>query len=517
MKKSLSFLIMLVLVLSTVLSGCAGGTSNETSANLSSDTQTEPVYGGELVYGMTQDLVSLDPHQSTDAGTRSVVFNLYEGLVKPAPTGDLIPAVAEEFSISDDAKVYTFTLRNGITFHDGSLVTVQDIVYSIKRYAEIQGESSAFSIALSSVEATDDKTVVVTLKEPDSEFLSQMTLAIIPEANADPEGNPIGTGPFRYVSYDVGDKLVVEKYDGYWKEGAPYLDKVTFRFLPDVTTAVTLLKAGSIDVLNYMTAAQVSELTKAQADAFRIVEGNMHLVHAMFLNNAYGPLSDVRVRQAICYAVNRDEINQFLFDGKSTIIGTHMIPDLKTWYNEETASVYSYDPDKAKELLREAGYENGFDLVITVPSAYDQHIDTAQIIADQLSKVGINATLEKIEWNSWLQDVYRGRNYQATVIGFDGKLNPSDWLAKYGTGADKNIANYSNAEYDELLAKALAAVKTEEKADLYHQMEMNLAENAASVYIEDPADFVAMNANFDGYVFYPTAAYDVSTIYQVKK
>lgn len=508
-------------MLSTALCGCKGGTDNETSADLSSPDaqasgahQTEPVYGGNLVYGMTQDLVSLDPHQNTDAGTRSVVFNLYEGLVKPTPSGDLEPAVASDYTISSDATVYTFTLREGIKFHNGDPVTTKDIVYSINRYAEIQGESSAFSVAVKSIEFTDT-TVTITLSEANSEFLPQLCIAIVPDGFED-FTNPIGTGPFKFVSYSVGDKLELAANKEYWIEGVPYLDGVTFRFLPDVSTALTNLKAGTIDVLNYLTDAQVAELKSYDSEAYRFVVGNMNLVHAMFLNNAEGPLQDVRVRQAICYAVDRDAINNFLFGGQSTLIGTHMIPSLKTWYNDDTTNIYSYDTEKARSLLKEAGYENGFDLVITVPASYSQHVSTAEIIAEQLKIVGINVSIEKIEWSEWLSDVYRGRQYQATVIGFDGALNPSDWLRKYGSEASNNMMNYSNAEYDALLEKALSAVDTEEKAALYQQMEMNIAENAAAVYIEDPADFVGMNSAFDGYQFYPTAAYDCSLIYQVK-
>ncbi|MCF0136550.1 MAG: ABC transporter substrate-binding protein [Lachnospiraceae bacterium] len=513
MKKRTLF-IALVLAAAIALCGCKGDTTGENSADLSSNTQTEPVYGGTLVYGMTQDLVSLDPHQVTDAGTRSVVFNLYEGLVKCTPAGDLEPAVASDLKISEDAKVYTFTLREGLTFHNGASVTTKDVEYSLKRYAEIQGETSAFSVAIDSIDITDT-TITITLTEPNSEFLPQLTVAIVPDGFTDFSA-PVGSGPFKFVSYSVGDKLELAAFEDYRVEGLPYLDAVTFRFLPDVSTALTNLKAGTIDVLNYLTAAQVKELTNYDSEGFRFTVGNMNLVHAMFLNNAYEPLQDERVRQAICYAVDRDAINNFLFDGKSTILGTHMLPALQTWYNDDVTSVYSCDVERAKELLADAGYADGFDLVITVPSAYSQHVSTAEIIVEQLKMVGIRATVEKVEWSEWLENVYRGRQYQATVIGFDGQLNPSDWLAKYGSDASNNLTNYSNAEYDALLAKALAAVDTEEKAGLYHQMEMNLAEHAASVYIEDPADFVGMTSGFDGYTFYPSAVYDCSLIYQVK-
>ena len=517
MKRLLAILLSLGLALSAVLTGCtADGSKDGTSDDAQTHTETEPVYGGHLVYGMTQDLVSLDPHESTDAGTRCVVFNIYEGLVKPTSEGKFIGAVAQDYRMSDDALTYTFVLRDGIRFQNGQEVTVEDIVYSINRYAEFSGESSAFSLALKEVSCPDEKTVVVTLNAPDSEFLSQLTVGIIPNGS-DAGENPVGTGPFAVMEYKAGQYLDLVKNEYYWEEGKPYLDSVRFKFIADVNTAFTELQAGTIDVLNYLTSPQVQALTKSAKDEFRIVEGNMNLVHAMFLNNQSGPLSDVRVRQAICYAVDRDAINSFLFDGKSTIIGSHMIPSLTTWYQPEAASVYTYDVEKAKDLLKQAGYENGFELTITVPSSYSQHVDTAQIIADQLSMVGIKVEIKQVEWTVWLNEVYKGRNYEATVIGFDGKLNPSDWLAKYGSEASNNLTNYSNAEYDALLEKALKAVEEDEKASYYKQMQMNIAENAAAVYIEDPADFVAMNSAFDGYIFYPTAAWDLSTIYQVKQ
>ena len=519
MKRKNILLSLLVLLVSAALCACQGGKNTETdssTATSSTDANTSsegtPTTGGSVVFGMTQDLVSLDPHQITDAGTRSVVFNMYEGLVKPTTTGDLEPAVASDYTISDDATTYTFTLRDGVTFHDGSTVTAEDVKYSIERYAEIQGESSAFSDLLDRVEIVDDSTVAVYLKEGNSEFLANLTLAIIPASNEDPAGNPIGTGPFKYVSYTPGQNLTLAKNENYWQDGVPYLDEVQFKFVADTDTAFTQLQAGTIDIMNYLTTAQVQTLSQL-GDQFDIVEGNMNLVHAMFLNNDYEPVSDVRVHQALCYAVDRDAINSFLFNGKSHIIGSHMIPSLETWYEPAAETVYTYDVEKAKELLSEAGYGNGFDLTITVPSSYSQHVDTAQIIVEQLSAVGINASIEQVEWSTWLEDVYTNRNYQATVIGFDGTLAPSDWLQKYGTDASNNIANYSNEEYDTILAQALSTVDTQEKADLYKQLQMNLAENAASVYIEDPADFVAVNSKFGGYTFYPTAAWDMSAVY----
>ena len=524
MKKKQLLSGVMALLLSATLCACGGsktaeGTSEaagESSEAETSNTLSEgtPVPGGSVVYGMTQDLASLDPHVDTDAGTRDVVFNLYEGLVKPTSDGGFIPAVASDYIISDDAKTYTFTLRDGITFHDGTPVTIEDVKYSIDRYAEIQGESSAFSSLVDSVEVQDDKTLVVNLKESYSEFLPMMTIAIIPQSNEDPAGNPIGTGPFKYVSYTPGQNMELEKYDGYWQEGVPSLDSVEFKFIADVDTAFVELQAGTIDILKYLTAAQAETLGD---EDYNIVQGSMNLVHAMYLNSAYEPLSKTEVRQALCYAVDRDAINNFIFGGKSHIIGSHMIPAMSKYYEPEAETVYSYDPEKAKELLADAGYADGFDLEITVPSSYSQHVDSAQIIADELSQVGINVTLNQVEWSTWLQDVYKGGNFQATVIGFDGTLAPSDWLKKYVTDDAKNFMHYSNTEYDDVFNTAYTTVDDDVKVENYKKAQMILAEDAAAVYIEDPANLVAVSKKFGGYTFYPTAAEDMSLLYQVEQ
>ena len=524
MKKKQLLSGVMALLLSASLCACGGsktaeGTSEaagESSEAETSNTLSEgtPVPGGSVVYGMTQDLASLDPHVDTDAGTRDVVFNLYEGLVKPTSDGGFIPAVASDYIISDDAKTYTFTLRDGITFHDGTPVTIEDVKYSIDRYAEIQGESSAFSSLVDSVEVQDDKTLVVNLKESYSEFLPMMTIAIIPQSNEDPAGNPIGTGPFKYVSYTPGQNLELEKYDGYWQEGVPSLDSVEFKFIADVDTAFVELQAGTIDILKYLTAAQAETLGD---EDYNIVQGSMNLVHAMYLNSAYEPLSKTEVRQALCYAVDRDAINNFIFGGKSHIIGSHMIPAMSKYYEPEAETVYSYDPEKAKELLADAGYADGFDLEITVPSSFSQHVDSAQIIADELSQVGINVTLNQVEWSTWLQDVYKGGNFQATVIGFDGTLAPSDWLKKYVTDDAKNFMHYSNTEYDDVFNTAYTTVDDDVKVENYKKAQMILAEDAAAVYIEDPANLVAVSKKFGGYTFYPTAAEDMSLLYQVEQ
>ncbi len=512
LKKVLSGLM--VLMVSAALCACGGGKKTESSAsdNTSSE-KTEAETKGEadhsrLVFGMTQEVASVDPHMDTDAATRSVLFNVFEGLVKPTSTGDIVPAVASDYTISEDATTYTFTLRDGITFHDGNPVTVEDIKYSLERSAGIDGDSSALSV-ISEINLVDDKTVEIVPSAPNSEFIYNLSIAILEEANDDAQGtNPIGTGPFMLTEFAQSQYIMLDKYEGYWNTELDYIDAAEIKMIADADSAFLELQAGTIDGIQYLTYDQVSALT----DDYNVIEGTMMLVHGMFLNNADKTLSNELVRQAINYAVDRDEISAQLFDGKSLITNTHGYPLITAWYNADTEGTYSYDPEKAKELLAEAGAE-GMSLEITVPSSYTQHMNTAQIIVEQLQAVGINATINGVEWADWLSNVYQGREYQATIIGFDiSSLSPATWYKRYYSSSSNCMTNFSDPEYDALYEKAIETVDFDEKHELYSQMQQILAEKAASVFIEDPADFVALNKRFTGYKFYPVSAIDFSQV-----
>ena len=511
-KKSISIILAAVTAFSVVLSGCGKTGENATG----SDTQTgsegiaEAGSVTKLVVGIPQDVDGLDPHNSTGAGTREVFYNIFEGLVKADSDGNLNPAVASEYSISDDSTVYTFTLRDGIKFHDGSLVTVEDIKYSLERNMGVDGSEpliKAYS-AIDSVNIVDDTHVEVVLKEADSDFLTQLTVAIIPEANEHPETAPIGTGPYMYVSNSPQENFVVTRFDEYW--GTPaYIKDVVFKIEANMDAIVMDLEGGSIDMMAHLAAAQVDQLS----DKFEVYEGTMNLVQALYLNNAVEPFNDERVRQALCYAVDPQEIMDFVSDGAGTEIGSAMFPAFTKYFMPELGDVYNTDTDKAKELLTEAGYPNGFEFTITVPSNYGQHVDTAQVISEELKEIGVTANIQEVEWNSWVSDVYSDRNYEATVVGIDAStLSASALLSRYVSTAGKNFINFKSDAYDETYAKAAATTSDDEKTALYKECETILTEEAASVYIQDLPEFVALNKNFTGYVFYPLYVQDIAKI-----
>ncbi len=526
--RAASYLLSVVLTTLTVaLSGCssdkAGDSQNQsentgagTETVTSTETSTETPAAettddlSKLTVGIPQDIDGLDPHNATGAGTREVFYNIFEGLVKADENGNLNPAVASDYQISEDSTTYTFTLRDGIKFHDGSNVTVEDIKYSLERNMGVDGSEPLIKAygKIDSVNIIDDSHVEVVLKEADSDFLTQLTVAIIPASNEHPETTPIGTGPYMYVSNSPQENFVVTRFDDYWGEKA-YIKDVVFKIEANMDAIVMDLEGGSIDMMARVTPTQVAQLS----DKFEVYEGTMNLVQALYLNNAVKPFDDVRVRQALCYAVDPQGIMDFVSDGAGTEVGSAMFPSFSKYYMPELNDTYNLDTTKAKELLTEAGYPDGFEFTITVPSNYGQHVDTAQVIAEQLKEIGVTANIQEIEWNSWVSDVYSGRQYEATVVGIDAStLSASALLSRYVSDNGKNFVNFNSEAYDTAYANASAATDDDTKTQYYKECETILSQEAASVYIQDLPEFVVLNKKFTGYVFYPLYVQDIAKI-----
>ena len=496
------------------LAGC-GGDAARTPAPQETLQQGPTVRPNEITVAIAQDLDdSLDPHMTVAAGTKEIMFNVFEGLVKPTPDGDLVCAVASDYTVSDDRTTYTFTLRDGVRFHNGQTVTAEDVVWSIRRCADVEGGSSlveAFS-AVTDVTANADGTVSITIAEPDNEFFSSLTAAILPRDYADQATAPVGTGPFRYVSRSAQDNVVLERFEDYWGTPAK-LDRVTLKIMENPDSILMSLQSGAVDLCAHMTSNRAAQL----GEDFNIAEGTMNLVQALYLNNGAEPFDDLRVRQALCYAVDREQILDLAFDGYGSLIGSSMYPAFGKYFDDSLTNYYTHNVDKAKALLTEAGYPDGFEMTITVPSNYTPHIDAAQVIAEQLKAVGINAKLELIEWGAWLSDVYSGRQFQSTVVGLDAStMTARALLSRFESTAKRNFVNYVNEEYDALYRQAQITYDDAEQTRLYKELERNLTENAVNVYIQDLADLVAVRKGLEGLQFYPIYVLDLSTLGWVK-
>lgn len=503
MKKKAVFLALLVSL--TVLCACRGGSVGKKGS--------EEEFSA--VVGITQDLDSLDPHKAVAAGTDEVLFNVFEGLVKPSVDGTLVPAVAKDYTIAPDGLSYTFLLRENVKFHNGKVVTADDVVYSIERCAGLLADQdpevvveSALSV-ISAVEKTGEDTVVIKLSEPNTELLGFLTCFIIPEDYTEQESAPVGTGPFRFVSYTPLTSFVVERFDEYYGE-KPYLERVTFKICASNDAAFLELLSGGIDIFPYLTDEQAAQLP----EEYHLEEGASNLVQAMFLNNRYEAFTDRRVRQALCYAVDKEEMMAIVSGGRGHVIGSNMFPNFGVYYEAALEDYYTYQPEKAKKLLADAGYDedNPLSFVMKVPSNYDFHVATAQVLVEQYKRIGVEVELRLIEWSAWLTEVYRERDYEATIVGLDAVLAPSDVLKRYLSTAGNNFINYENPEFDARFVKALASVDEDEKVALYKELQTLLTEDAASVYLQDAAKLVAVNQRFTNFLFYPVYVLDMASI-----
>ncbi|NWJ46875.1 MAG: ABC transporter substrate-binding protein [Chloroflexi bacterium] len=491
----------------TVASATTAAATTTAVATTTAAAKTGIKPGGSFIFGLTTEPDHLDPYQATSADTREVLFNLFEGLVKPDGDGNLQPAVAGSLpTISTDALTYTFKVRSGIKFHNGNAVTADDVKYSLDTAA---GLKIAGLDNIQTVEVVDPTTVKISLKKADTDFLPYLTVAIVPKDYKDQNTHPIGTGPFAFDSFTPQQALVLKKNTSYWQKDLPYLDKVTFKLKSDTNALLLDLQSGSVDG-----AIVDSNTSKQLGSNFSINQANSNAVQQLNFNNAVKPFDNQKVRLALSYVVDPDEIISTVNFGKGTRVGTPVIPGLKAYFDASLTDAYKKNIDKAKQLLSEAGYTNGFSFTITVPSNYQVHVDTAQVIVNQLKTVGVTAQIKQVDFPTWISKVYTDRQYEATIISVDGaNLSPQSFLARYVSTASGNFFNYKSADYDTLYAKAVAESAQSNRIELFKQLQQLVSKDAPNVFIQDIATFTALKNGLSGFTPYPLYVFDASTIY----
>lgn len=470
---------------------------------------------GKVTVGITQEPGTFDPHTVVAAGDQEIIFNIYEGLMKYDSKGNLNPCLAKEYKINDSADEYTFTIRDKVKFHNGQDLTAADVVYSLQRAAGLLPGSDGTALIASfdkikTVEVSNDdpNKVVVTLEQPDSELLSYFTVGIIPKDYENSDKSPCGTGPFKFESYSVSQNVTLSANKDYWGN-KPQIDKVVFKICADMDAGLLELKSGTIDIFPHLTKDRADQLSP---DAYNIMDNASNMVQIFALNNKAAPLDNPKVREAINYAISRDDIINVTMDGAGVALTTAMSPAMGKWYDKSLNGTYKKDLDKAKSLLAEAGYADGFDLKVTVPSSYLVHVNTAVELGSELSAIGIKLKIEQVDWATWLDEVYSKRNYESTVICLTSDYAPYDVLQRYSTDSKDNFINYSNAEVDELLKKIPLTPGEEDKLSLYHQILKIMTEDNASCYIQDPQEIVPVSTKLEGYNVYPMYVQDMSTV-----
>jgi len=482
-----------------VLPSCSGKKSDAQSA-------------ASLRFGYNSEPATFDPLSSSNtADGRSLLFNVFEGLVKPDTDGNLRPCVAESVTMEELGRVYNFQLRKNIRFHDGSSLSSADVKFSLDT-AKAAG-FIGFD-AVEKIETNGDYSIKITLLRPDPEFLPYLTVGIVKAGSANRDKNAIGTGPYLIESYAVQRELVLKKFADYWQDKVPILEKITITFFADSDAIVRGLRSGGIDGAS-LTGSLAQQLSPEQFD---IIPGYTSMVHLLALNNAASPLDDIRVRKAINYGIDIQGIIDTAFYGKGEPSGSPLIPGLTAYYEKSLANPYPVDPEKARSLLKEAGYGEGgkkLTLEITVTSIYTMHVDTAQVIADQLAKIGIDVSIRLVDWAAWLSDVYFGRKYQATIISLDSPVvSPRSFLSRYRSDNNGNFINYSSADFDRIFDAILVETGEDKRIALYKEAQRIISADAASVYIQDILGFRAIRAGaFSGVLNYPLYVNDFAAMH----
>jgi peptide/nickel transport system substrate-binding protein len=367
--------------------------------------------------GMVLEPPNLDPTAGAAAAIDEVVYaNIFEGLTRFGPDGAVNPGLAATWDISEDGTVYTFALRPGVTFHDGTTLTADDVVFTLDR-ARAEGSTNAqpgLFANIVSAEAVDELTLRVTLDGPDGAFLFDMAwgdaVIVAPESAESNATNPIGTGPFRFANRIEGDRIELVRNDAYWGE-AVALEAATFRFISDPNAAFAAMMAGDVDAFPNFPAPET--LAQFAADPrFSVIVGSTEGETILAMNNAQAPLDDIRIRQAIAHAINRQDIIDGAMFGYGTPIGTHFAPHNPNYV--DLTGLSAYDPDAARALLAEAA-PAGLSLRLALPPpAYARR--GGEIIAAQLREVGIQTEITNLEWAQWLEQVFRGRDFDLTIV-----------------------------------------------------------------------------------------------------
>jgi peptide/nickel transport system substrate-binding protein len=463
----------------------------------------------DLVVGMVLEPPHLDPTAGAAAAIDEVTYaNIFEGLTRIGRAGEVLPALAESWTISDDGKTYTFKLHAGVKFHDGSDFNAEDVKFSLDR-ARAEGSTNAqkpLFAQIADVAATDATTVTITLKQPQGAFLYNMgwgdAVIVAPESADGNKEKPVGTGPFKFDSWAKGSAITIVKNPAYW--GKPVaLEKAEFRIIPDAAAGVPALLSG--DVQAYANAPVGDALPQIEADSrFKVVIGATEGETLLSFNNARAPLNNLKVRQAISHALNREEIIAGNGSGLGTPIGSHFSPANAAYV--DLTGTYPFDPEKAKALLAEAGATNLKLTLKLPPPPYAR--DGGQVIASQLRAVGIETEIIPLEWADWLKQVFTDKDFDLTIISH---VEPND-IEIYSRPT--YYFGYQNPEFNKVIAELDVTSDGAKRNELYKQAQEILAKDAVVGFLFQLPKVGIWDAKLEGmWENTPTPSIDLTEVH----
>lgn len=537
----LNILLILVIVLVTACSKTTQETATETQPSTSTTTTTTsngattsttgPSHGGTLVYGGETDWGSLDPHTGSGS-THTILLSIFEGLMErdlTAPnTGaapDIVPALAKNWEVSDDGLVYTFYLRENVKFHDGTPFNAEAVEFNVKRvwdetftyyYSQAAGIGTDCFEKLDEVQVVDDLTVKFIMKEHSALFLTRLQeptgiglpLFVSPDSvrkwgNEEVTNHPVGTGPFKFVERGTGGEIVLERNADYWNKPYPYLDEIIFVPLPETVTRVNALVANEVDLIPAVPADKIQTLKDA---GFNISQGATPHIWYFIINMEEEPLQDVRVRQAINMAIDKEGLARELLSN-SALPAISLMSRTSPSYDVNWTDPYSYNPTKAKELLEEAGYGDGFETTITTSTAGTGQlfpVEMAQWIQRNLAAVNIKVNIQTYEWNTYIGVFLKGAQPGIGLMQMSWGMSSDTWLNLLMRSTSwYNTGHLVDLEIDTLLDQMYAAKSEQERIGYAQQIHLLERQNAYFVPIVNDAMPYALSSKVKGFVRAP--------------
>ncbi|SDC28538.1 glutathione transport system substrate-binding protein [Paenibacillus sp. UNCCL117] len=516
---------MLMLIIAIVAAGCGGkdnASAGKDNAGRGEETKAVSKNNKDIVVAINANFITLDPHNTGDTHSISGARTMYEGLMGFDENMNVVPMLAASHTISEDGLVYTFTLKENIKFHDGTDFNAEAVKANLDR---IRDEKSNLRLRksfakVSNVAAPDAKTVVITLSEPYNAFLNKMAMALMVSPKALKEQgdnigkNPVGTGPFKFKEWVQGDRLVVVKNADYWQKDLPKVDSVTFKPVPENGSRIAMLKTGEADFIYPMPTEQVSEVQNQKDIVIDRIDST--IVRYVTLNTMKKPFDDVKVRQAINYAINKEAYIKVVKSGLGTKLDSSMSSKTQH-YSKQTG--YDYDVEKAKKLLAEAGYKDGFSAEIWGEND-SETMKGMQFIQQQLALVGIKLEVKSMEGGTLSQQINSAKTpEEAKIQMWYVSWSPSSGDADGATRglfssemfppAGSNTAYYKNANVDKWIADANKAIDPKQAKAIYADIQKTIWEDAPWAFMGVDQVISGKRAYIDGVKVFPDGSINV--------
>lgn len=449
-----------------------------------------------LVLGQAIEPPNLDPTTAAPVAIREVTWlNLYEGLVQIDRNGQVQPLLAESWEVSEDGLTYSFRLREGVTFHDGTSFEAADVKFAFERARAPDSTNAQKQIfaPIDAIETPDDHSVVITLARPSGNFLYYLgwgdAVIVAPESAETNQTQPVGTGPFRFVEWVRGDRVELEAYPDYWNAEAVALDRVTFRFINDPQAQVAALRAGDVHAFPNLGAPELFEQFAGDS-RFTAVAGNTEGEIVAGLNNQRPPFDDVRVRQALMHGIDRSVLIEGAYSGFGQPIGSHFSPNHPAYV--DTTGVLPYDPERARALLAEAGHPNGFSMTMKTPQmAYASR--SSELIAALLADIGVQVEIRPTEFPAqWIEEVFRNKDYDMTIVAHTEPLDIEIYQR------DGYYFQYDNPEFKELIAEIAATTDEAARFERYAEAQRILAEEVPALFLFQLPKLGVWDARLEG-------------------